>query len=102
MSESDQRLPGPPSQDVINLAGADIAISTVFLVFISWIAWKHGKPGMVAWPIFVSCFVARLVAAIYHITRRDKPEIPNTVTIFTGSCVVACVTLTIIGVIYEW
>lgn len=100
--DTSRRLPDPPSQDVINLAGADIAISSVLLLFSAWIAWKHGKQGMVAWPIFASCFVARLVAAAYLIAKRDEPEIPGTVTVFTGSCVLACISLTIVGVIYEW
>lgn len=95
-------LPGPPSQDVINLAGADIALSAVFLFLSGWIAWKHGKQGMVAWPIFASCFVARLVGAIYQIVTKNKPEIPSAVSAFIGSAVLACVSLTIFGVVYEW
>lgn len=92
----------PPSQNVINLAWAELFISAIFFLLSAYIAWRHGKAGMVCWPIFSSAFIARLVADIYQIVTKDQPMIPNAVTTMTNAAVLACLSLTLIGIVYEW
>lgn len=91
----------PVSTNVINLAIADLIIYALLLPPTIWITWKHGKAGMVAWPIFVSYFGLRFIADIYQIVNQDKPLIPSAIVLFTTAGSIACLTLTLIGVIYE-
>ncbi|KAJ4253889.1 hypothetical protein NW762_010287 [Fusarium torreyae] len=67
------RMPDPPSASIINLTIADLAIYAVLLFPVIRITWKHGKSGM----------------------------IPNPVVIMTNAGSIACMSLTIVGVIYE-
>lgn len=90
-----------PSTNTINLAIAEAVIYGLTLFPMIYITWKHGKKGMVCWPIVVSFFVMRLVADIYQIVNQDQPEQPNQVLIMTTSGSIACLSLGLIGVIYE-
>ncbi|KAF7556253.1 hypothetical protein G7Z17_g1534 [Cylindrodendrum hubeiense] len=90
-----------PSASKNNLAIADLAIHATILFPVLWIAFKHGKLGMLCWPIFISYFPLRFVSDIYQIIHRNEPELPNTVAIMTNAGSLACLTLTIIGIIYE-
>lgn len=92
----------PPAQEVINLAFADVVIAFMFFFTSVVIAWRHGKAGMVCYPILITTFIARIVADIYQIITKDTPNIPNAVTTFTMSAVISCIPLTIIGSIYMW
>ncbi|KAL0940446.1 uncharacterized protein CTRU02_203209 [Colletotrichum truncatum] len=91
----------PVSSDVVNLAIAELAIYAILFPAALWITWKHGKKGMVCWPIFLSHFGARFVADIYQIIKRDEPLLPNQVNIMTNAASIACLTLTLIGIVYE-
>ncbi|KAF6835321.1 hypothetical protein CPLU01_04401 [Colletotrichum plurivorum] len=91
----------PVSSDVVNLAIAELAIYGLLFPGAVWITWKHGKKGMVCWPIFLSHFFGRFVADIYQIIKRDEPLLPNQVNIMTNAASVACLTLTLIGIVYE-
>ncbi|KAF7534909.1 hypothetical protein G7054_g5833 [Neopestalotiopsis clavispora] len=90
-----------PSANTINLAIAETVIYGLALVPMGYITWKHGKMGMVCWPIVLSFFVMRLVADIYQIVNREQPEQPNQVLIMTTSGSIACLSLGLIGVVYE-
>ncbi|ETS73382.1 hypothetical protein PFICI_14987 [Pestalotiopsis fici W106-1] len=90
-----------PSTNTINLAIAETFIYGVALFPMLYITWKHGKAGMVCWPIVVSFFVMRLVADIYQIINREQPEQPSQVLILTTSGSIACLSLGLIGVVYE-
>ncbi|KAI4595667.1 hypothetical protein KJ359_006656 [Pestalotiopsis sp. 9143b] len=90
-----------PSTNTINLAIAEAIIYGLTLFPMIYITWKHGKKGMVCWPIVVSFFVMRLVADIYQIVNQDQPEQPNQVLIMTTSGSIACLSLGLIGVVYE-
>ncbi|KAI8691914.1 hypothetical protein NCS56_00185100 [Fusarium sp. Ph1] len=94
-------LPPPPSSDKINIAIADLVIYILLLFPVIRITWRHGKSGMVCWPIFLSYFPLRFVSDAYQIANRDEPEIPNAVAIMTNAGSIACLSLTIIGLIYE-
>jgi hypothetical protein len=100
MEEALASLP-PVAVEVVNLAYADLVIHSILLPAGAWITWKHGKAGIVCWPIFLSYFALRLVADIYQIIHRKEPLIPNQVLILTTSGSIACLSLTIIGIIYE-
>jgi hypothetical protein len=100
MSNATITLP-PVSSNVVNLAYADLVIYAILFLPIVWVAWKHGKAGMVCWPIFVSYFVIRFVADIYQIIQKNEPLVPNQVVVLTLSGSIACLTLTLIGIIYE-
>lgn len=91
----------PPSASIINLAIADLAIYGALFFPTCWITWKHGKTGMVCWPIFLSYFALRFVSDAYQIAHRNDPNIPNTVAIMTNAGSLACLSLTIIGILYE-
>ncbi|KAH6949098.1 hypothetical protein DER45DRAFT_531286 [Fusarium avenaceum] len=94
-------MPDPPSASIINLTIADLVIYAVLLFPVIRITWKHGKSGMVCWPIFLSFFALRFVSDAYLIANRHKPQIPNPVVIMTNAGSIACMSLTIVGVIYE-
>ncbi|KAF4948542.1 hypothetical protein FSARC_13714 [Fusarium sarcochroum] len=91
----------PPSSSDIGLAYADLVIHGVLFPVAIWITWKHGKTGMVCWPIFASYFVMRFIADVYQIVNQHEPEIPGGVSIFTNAGSIACLTLSLIGIIYE-
>ncbi|KAH8885003.1 hypothetical protein GQ53DRAFT_879293 [Thozetella sp. PMI_491] len=91
----------PPSASLINLAIADLVIYAILLPPTLWITWKHGKAGMVCWPIFLSYFGLRFVSDIYQIMHRNEPQQYNTVIIMTNAGSLACLSLTIIGLVYE-
>ena len=100
MSSPDQLLP-PVASDVVNLACADLAIYILLLPPTLWITWNHGKLGMVTWPVLLSFLAIRYVADIYQIIQRHDPLIPNVVYIMTKAGSIACLTLALIGIIYE-
>lgn len=91
----------PPSSNVINLAYVEIVLSGIFLPLVGWITWKHGKAGMTCWQIFITAFIAKLIANIYLIVNKDKPYLPTAVSTMTDSAVIATTSLGIIGIIYE-
>lgn len=101
MSESAAASLPPPSSDIVNLAIADLVIYAVLFFPTCWITWKHGKNGMVCWPIFVSYFGLRFASDAYLIAHRADPLLPNTVAIMTNAGSLACLSLTIIGMLYE-
>ncbi|CAK7218519.1 hypothetical protein SEUCBS140593_003574 [Sporothrix eucalyptigena] len=91
----------PPSTSVINLTIADLVIYALLFIPTAWVTWKHGKTGMVCWPIFVSYFGLRFTADAYLIANRHTPETYNEVVIMTNAGSLACLSLTIIGLVYE-
>ncbi len=91
----------PVSDNVVDLAYAELVIYALLLPPAVWIAWSHGRKGLVCWPILVSYFGLRFVADIYQIINRSRPLIPSEVVIMTNAGSIACLTLTLIGAIYE-
>lgn len=91
----------PPSSNVINLAYVEIVFSGIFLPLVGFITWKHGKAGMTCWQIYITSFIAKLIANIYLIVNKDKPYLPTAVSTMTDSAVIATTSLGIIGIIYE-
>ncbi|KAH7368031.1 hypothetical protein B0T11DRAFT_59761 [Plectosphaerella cucumerina] len=100
-ASSDFAMPPPPSAAKINLAIADLVIYAILFFPVIWIAWKYGKKGMVCWPIFVTYFPLRFVSDAWQVAKRNEPEIPNTVAIMTNAGSIACLSLTLIGMVYE-
>lgn len=98
---ADHVLPPPPSADKINLAIADLTIYGILLFPVIYITWRHGRAGMVCWPIFLSYFPLRFVSDAWQVAKRHEPEIPNTVAIMTNAGSIACLSLTLIGMVYE-
>lgn len=92
----------PPSQDTINLAFVDVIASALMFLVAGWVAWKHGKAGMVCWQIVIMAPIAQIVAGVYLIVNKDKPLIPSAVSTMTAAAVLACISLGLIGIIYEW
>lgn len=91
----------PPSQNEINLAIATLVIYGSLLPVAVWIAWKHGKQGLTAWPIFVSYFGIVLAGHAYKIARRDDPEVPDIASTMLDAGTIASPTLVLLGVTYE-
>ncbi|CAK7236563.1 hypothetical protein SBRCBS47491_009679 [Sporothrix bragantina] len=91
----------PPSTSVISLTIADLVIYILLFFPAVWVTWKHGKTGMVCWPIFLSYFALRFTADAYQIATRHAPETYNEVVIMTNAGGLACLSLTIIGLVYE-
>jgi hypothetical protein len=86
------------------LAVAELVIFIALLLLTTFIAFKHGKIGMVSWHILASLCVLRIVAASLSIANRDKPlqstaDSKGFVITTTGS--IACLVLTLIGVLFE-
>ncbi|CAI6041107.1 unnamed protein product [Clonostachys chloroleuca] len=94
-------MPNPPSTSTINLTIADLTIYAVLLFPMLRITWKHGKSGMVCWPVFLSFLALRYVSDAYLIANRHKPQIPNPVIIMTNTGSIVCLSLIIVGIIYE-
>lgn len=91
----------PPSSSVINLAYVETVMSGIMLPIVGFVAWKHGKAGMTCWQIYIMAFAARIIADVYLIVNKDKPYLPTAVSTMTESAVIACISLGIIGIIYE-
>ncbi|KAJ0124479.1 integral membrane protein [Diaporthe amygdali] len=91
----------PPSSSVINLAYVETVLSGLFLPVVGYLTWKHGKAGMTCWSIYIMAFAARIIADVYLIVNKDKPLLPTAVSTMTESAVIACISLGIIGIIYE-
>ncbi|KAK7530159.1 uncharacterized protein J3D65DRAFT_640377 [Phyllosticta citribraziliensis] len=89
------------SPKVVDLAVADLTIYAAFILPSLVITWVHGKTGMVAWPILISYIAMRFLGDGYLIAHRTEPEIPNAVAILSNAGATACITLLIMGVIYE-
>lgn len=93
-----------PFNATARLAVAELAIFIALLLLTIFIAFKHGKIGMVSWHILASFCVLRIVAASLSIANRDKP-LQSTAGgegfVITTSGSIACLVLTLIGVLYE-
>lgn len=98
---SAEQLPGPPSDSIIDLAIAELSIYIVLFVPTLWITWKHGKAGMTCWGIFVCIFPMRFASDIYQVLHRHDPAIPNAALIVTQAGTLACLSMTVIGLVYE-
>lgn len=85
----------------LGLAIADLVIYALLLPAAMWVTWKHGMSGMVCWPIFVSYFGLRFAADIHQIQNRNGPLIPDLIVSMTNAGSIACLSLTIIGMVYE-
>ncbi|KAK7408445.1 hypothetical protein QQX98_009372 [Neonectria punicea] len=90
-----------PSTESINLSYASLGIFGALFIPALYITYKHGKPGMICWPIFVSYFPLRFASDAYHIVRRNNPEENNTITMMTNAGSIVCLSLTLIGMVYE-
>ena len=97
----DATHPEGPMNKPHHLAIADLVLYILLLFPVIRITWRHGKAGMVCWPIFISFFPLRFVSDAYQIAKRNEPSIPNAVAIMTNAGSIACLSLTIIGLIYE-
>lgn len=86
---------------MISLAYVEIVLAGIFLPLVGFIIWKHGKAGMTCWQIFIMAFIAKLIANIYLIVKKDDPYLPTAVSTMTDSAVIATTSLGIIGIIYE-
>ncbi|KAF4459903.1 hypothetical protein FALBO_13337 [Fusarium albosuccineum] len=95
------RMPGPPSAGSIDLSITALVIFGILFFPTVYITYKHGKPGMMCWPILVSFFLMRFAYDIEHILRRNEPDIPTAVTMITYPGIVVCLAYTIIGMIFE-
>lgn len=90
----------PPGSNVLGLTTADLIFSSIFFPLCAYIAWRHGKNGMVAWGIIIFAFAARIVADAYLWTIKDDPLLPTAVSTMTGAAVNACFGLGFIGMVY--
>ncbi|QPG95937.1 hypothetical protein C2857_002630 [Epichloe festucae Fl1] len=96
--------PSEPSafaNEEVDLAIASLAIHATLFPLACYIAWKHGKFGMVSWPIFATFFVIRFVSTGWKISHRDDPKLLNSASSFTAGGLLSCLTLTLIGIVYE-
>lgn len=90
-----------PGADVINLALASVVFSAILFVVCGWVTWKHGKAGMVCWQILIMTFIAKIIMDVYQVVTKDQPMIPSAVSTMAGACVLTCISLGLIGIIYE-
>lgn len=98
---SAEQLPGPPSKSIIDLAIAELSIYIVLFVPALWITWKHGFAGMTCWGIFVCIFGMRFASDIYQIVHRHDPGVTSAALIVTEAGTLACLSMTVIGLVYE-
>lgn len=95
------QLPGPPTTAIIDLAIAELCIYVVLFSPALWITWKHGKVGMCCWSIYLCIFPMRFASDIYQILHRNDPNVTNACLIVTEAGILACLSMTIIGLVYE-
>ncbi|OHF02311.1 hypothetical protein CORC01_02304 [Colletotrichum orchidophilum] len=101
MAETAAHTFSPVSNEVVNLAIAELVLYGLMFPPAIWITWKHGKKGMVCWPILVSHFGMRFIADIYQVVKRNETLLPNQFNIMTSAGSLACLSLTLIGIVYE-
>lgn len=101
MSSEASSIP-PPSDAVIGLAYAETVIAAIIFLIYAVITWRHGKAGMTCWGIVIMAPIAAMIADIYLIINRDDPLVPSAVSTMTAAAVLACMSLGIIGIAYEW
>jgi hypothetical protein len=101
MADVAVQLPPPPSASIIQLAIAEIVIYAVLLPPTLYITWKHGMKGMTCWSILVSFFGRRFASDIYQIAHCSEPNISGALMIVTNAGSNACLTLTLVGILYE-
>ncbi|CAN8105771.1 unnamed protein product [Discula destructiva] len=94
-------LPGPAPANIVDIAVAELAIYFMLFGPTLWITWKHGKAGMTCWGIFVSVFGMRFASDINQIVHRDEPAVPSACSIVTMAGTLACLSMTLIGLVYE-
>ncbi|KPM38568.1 hypothetical protein AK830_g7994 [Neonectria ditissima] len=90
-----------PSTESVNLSYASLGIFGALFIPALFITWKHGKAGMVCWPIFASYFPLRFVSDAYLIIHKDDVQENNTITMMTNAGSIVCLSLTLIGMVYE-
>lgn len=91
--------PNPTSS--INLAIASVTVHSILVPVVAWITWKHGKKGLVCWPLLLSYLGMRIAGDVYIIIRRHEPAVGNTFTSTVDAGLVTCLTLALMGVVYE-
>ncbi|OAQ96159.1 hypothetical protein LLEC1_02118 [Akanthomyces lecanii] len=91
--------PNPTSS--INLAIASVTVHAVLVPVVAWITWKHGKKGLVCWPLLLSYLATRIAGDVYIVARRHEPGVGNTFTSTVDAGLVTCLTLALMGVVYE-
>jgi hypothetical protein len=88
----------------LQLAVAQLVIFTILFLLTIYISWKHGKMGMVAWPLLNSMCILQMVAAILHIMNQEKPLQEYTGSAgfaITTSGSIATLILAAVGVIHQ-
>lgn len=85
----------------MGLVYADLVISALLLPVSGYVSFQHGKAGMAGWPCIPSVFAARIIQDGYQISIKDQPLIPGAVLIITNAAVFACISLALMGIIYE-
>ncbi|KAH8198657.1 hypothetical protein TruAng_007198 [Truncatella angustata] len=100
MADAAINLP-PASASLINLAIVEIVIYVLLLPPLLYITWKHGKNGMTCWSLLVSFYGMRFASDIWQIMDRNKPNVPGALLIITNAGSIACLTLGLIGILYE-
>lgn len=95
-----EKLP-PASDNEINLAIASLVIYSSLMPFLLWITWCHGKLGIVCWGLVVSQFGIHIAGDAYKIARRNQPDVPDAFSIMASAGVVACSSLSLLGVVFE-
>ena len=94
--------PGKPqSREQINLAIAELVIYTILLPLVLYIAWKHGKKGLLCWPLLASFLVMRFVADGFIIADSSDVERNTIASLFTTAGSITCLTFTIVGMTFE-
>lgn len=100
MPDPAARISGPSAKEY-NLSIANIVIYAPLFFLALWITWKHGKPGIVCWPIFASYFVIQFVSDAFLIMHKNDETMSKELLLYTDAGSIACLTLTLLGVAYE-
>lgn len=91
----------PNTTSSINLAIASVTVHSTLVPVVAWITWKHCQKGLVCWPLLLSYPGMRIAEDVYIIIRRHEPAVGNTFTLTVGAGLVTCLTLALVGVVYE-
>lgn len=91
----------PPSSGLIALTSVELVCYILLLGPALWVTWKHKVAGMTWTTILVSYLGLSYASEIFLLINRNEPLEPGVLLIITNAGFIACLTLTIIGLVYH-
>ncbi|KAG5973497.1 hypothetical protein E4U55_000498 [Claviceps digitariae] len=85
----------------VDLTIANLVLHASLFPLACYIAWKHGRRGILCWPTFVLIFVLVFISAGWKISHRDNEKQYVAASIYTDGGILGSFILSVIGLIHE-